>query len=104
MWSRSRVSRRRKEYLGKQWEAALSRLQFHLIWMPMMPPCRVGTDKRAFLGAPPGGDAWDGDRARKAGVRAYLHGHVLEAVPCALHDFAKTEDGAEGVCPSVVNA
>ena len=41
MWATSRVSRRRKEYLGRQKEAALSRLQFHLIWMPMMPPCGV---------------------------------------------------------------
>lgn len=102
MCSRSRVSRRRKEYLGRQREAALSRLQSHLIWIPMMPPC--GESRR--------------DTGRLSGLRpmlglrsyvqshagTYLNCHVLEAVACILHDFAKTEYGAEGICLSIINA
>lgn len=42
--------------------------------------------------------------SEKPGARAYLDGHVLEAVPCSLHYFAKTEYGAEGICYSIINA
>lgn len=45
-----------------------------------------------------------GDCASKARARAYLNSHVLEAVPCILHYFAKTEDGAERICCGIVNA
>lgn len=34
----------------------------------------------------------------------YLNCHILEAVPCILHDFAKTEYGAEGIRLSIINA
>lgn len=35
---------------------------------------------------------------------ASLNCHILEAVPCILHDFAETEYGAEGIRTSVINA
>lgn len=44
------------------------------------------------------------DCVRKARTYTYLDSHVLEAVPCVLHYFAKSEYGAEGVCFSVINA
>lgn len=95
------MSRRRKEYLGKQREVALSRLQSHLIWMPMMPPCGVQAEtEQAFLRVRSRGV---GDQERSQG-RAYLDGHVLEAVSCILHYFAEAKDGAERVCDSIVNA
>ena len=42
--------------------------------------------------------------SEKPGASAYLNGHVLEAVPCILHYFAKTEYGAEGICYGIINA
>ena len=40
----------------------------------------------------------------KSHASTYLNCHILEAVPCILHDFAKTEYGAEGIRLSVINA
>lgn len=40
----------------------------------------------------------------KPGPRAYLDGHILEAVSCVLHYFAEAEDGAERICQSIINA
>lgn len=98
------MSRRRKEYLGKQREAVLSKLQSQLIWMPMMPPCgwRAETEQ-AFLRAHSTTRRVKG-WSEKPGASAYLDGHVLEAVSCILHYFAKTEYGAEGICYDVINA
>lgn len=83
--------------MGKQKEAALSRLQSHLIWMPMMPPCGWRAETVSFPQRP----SWNETGRRGC---SYLDGHVLEAVPRILHYLAKTEYGAEGICASVVNA
>lgn len=43
-------------------------------------------------------------RCVKSRASSYLNCHVLEAVPCVLHDFAKTEYGAEGICLRIIDA
>lgn len=102
MCSRSRVSRRRKEYLGRQREAALSRLQSHLIWIPMMPPCGGKQERKARLSRT---QAHAGaEKIREAMLATYLNCHLLEAMSRVLHDCAKTEYGAEGIRLSIVNA
>lgn len=40
----------------------------------------------------------------KSCAGTYLNCHILEAVPCILHDFAKTEYGAEGIGLSIIDA
>lgn len=40
----------------------------------------------------------------KSRASSYLNRHILEAVPCVLHDFAKTEYGAEGIRLRVIDA
>lgn len=70
----------------------------------MMPPCGLRAEtKCTFLTA-----CFEmrcvGDCASRARARAYLDSHVLEVVPCILHYFAKTEDGAERICCGIVNA
>lgn len=69
-----------------------------------MPPCglQAGTEE-AFLRARSRMERVEGC-VRKARACVYLDSHVLEAVPCRLHYFAKTEYGAERICYRIINA